>query len=177
MGRIRLPDPMKYCQSCGHLLARKRFPSGLEDITGFRARLYCGQRCMARAYMGKIKVPSDEASRRQSSRMVKQHCEKCGTLTKLNVHHLDENPQNNDPSNLMTLCASCHHRWHWEVGKMSLRRSGPCKVCATLSRKLGYCQKHYQRFRKYGDPLLTKRGNGLGIYFVREGPDGRLSKC
>jgi 5-methylcytosine-specific restriction endonuclease McrA len=26
----------------------------------------------------------------------------------MNVHHIDQNPNNNDPSNLITLCVRCH---------------------------------------------------------------------
>lgn len=34
------------------------------------------------------------------------------TRTSLAVHHLDENPANNDPSNLVTLCSTCHAVHH-----------------------------------------------------------------
>lgn len=46
---------------------------------------------------------------------VKDTCEKCGYRTKdptlkrdLDVHHRDGDHSNNDPSNLETLCPSCH---------------------------------------------------------------------
>jgi hypothetical protein len=39
-------------------------------------------------------------------------CERCGFVPEhpcqLDVHHRDGNHQNNDPSNLETLCANCH---------------------------------------------------------------------
>jgi hypothetical protein len=42
----------------------------------------------------------------------KNTCEKCGFiphhLCQLDVDHIDGNHMNNDPSNLMTLCANCH---------------------------------------------------------------------
>lgn len=42
----------------------------------------------------------------------KDHCEKCGfipvTMFQLDVDHIDGNHANNDPKNLMTLCANCH---------------------------------------------------------------------
>jgi hypothetical protein len=28
------------------------------------------------------------------------------------VHHLDENRNNNDPSNLIPMCPTHHHYWH-----------------------------------------------------------------
>lgn len=45
-------------------------------------------------------------------------CDKCGTLhmgdgsmrTCLTVHHLDHDPSNNHPDNLVSLCAPCHLR-------------------------------------------------------------------
>lgn len=39
-------------------------------------------------------------------------CEFCGfnpiTESQLDIHHKDGNHKNNDPKNLMTLCANCH---------------------------------------------------------------------
>ena len=42
----------------------------------------------------------------------KDCCEKCGSIKNLLVHHLDENRHNNDVSNLITLCKSCHQALH-----------------------------------------------------------------
>lgn len=46
-------------------------------------------------------------------------CTRCSSKTKLNIHHIDGNGsthleelQNNELSNLITLCASCHAREH-----------------------------------------------------------------
>lgn len=36
---------------------------------------------------------------------------------KLDVHHIDENKDNNHPSNLTCLCKKCHTKTHWEIGK------------------------------------------------------------
>lgn len=43
---------------------------------------------------------------------MKAACEMCGTNGRLLIHHLDKDPMNCDPSNLMTLCHPCHHEWH-----------------------------------------------------------------
>lgn len=53
----------------------------------------------------------------QYAKYRKDHCEYCGKdhlETKLTfvVHHRDGNPINNDPSNLITLCHSCHKLVH-----------------------------------------------------------------
>lgn len=43
-------------------------------------------------------------------------CEGCSFVAKhscqLDIHHIDENHFNNDPTNLQTLCANCHRLRH-----------------------------------------------------------------
>ena len=39
-------------------------------------------------------------------------CEGCGLNDDMSIHHIDENPNNNSPSNLQVLCRSCHGRRH-----------------------------------------------------------------
>jgi hypothetical protein len=36
------------------------------------------------------------------------HCQNCGLVKKLDVHHMDGNHYNNDPSNLLQVCRHCH---------------------------------------------------------------------
>lgn len=40
----------------------------------------------------------------------KSRCEVCGSKRHLVVHHKDGNRKNNNPSNLITLCWSCHEK-------------------------------------------------------------------
>mgnify|MGYP000871709821 CR=1 FL=1 len=40
----------------------------------------------------------------------KSRCERCGSTKNLMVHHKDHNRSNNEPSNLETLCWSCHEK-------------------------------------------------------------------
>jgi hypothetical protein len=42
----------------------------------------------------------------------KHTCQKCGSTEKLEVHHIDENPDNNVIENLVTLCQICHRSHH-----------------------------------------------------------------
>lgn len=99
----------------------------------------------------------------------KPACERCGGSQRLGTHHLDGNPANNEAANLMTLCPPCHTTWHWQHGKPR-RIPKPCSVCGNPSRRAGMCQKHFQRLRLYGDPLLTKRHVGLPYCLVRVSP-------
>ncbi|MGA7897829.1 MAG: HNH endonuclease [Nitrososphaeraceae archaeon] len=39
-------------------------------------------------------------------------CENCKTRNFEIIHHIDGNPNNNNPSNLLLLCAACHGKEH-----------------------------------------------------------------
>ena len=41
-----------------------------------------------------------------------QQCQIDSPTLILNVHHIDYNPQNNEPDNLVVLCRDCHVRLH-----------------------------------------------------------------
>jgi len=50
-----------------------------------------------------------------------RRCQLCGKTAKengrkLDVHHIDEDKHNLHPSNLVTLCASCHGKTRWDQG-------------------------------------------------------------
>jgi len=47
---------------------------------------------------------------------VKSECGECGKKESLDVHHKDRDYKNNEPSNLETLCHSCHMKLHWKNG-------------------------------------------------------------
>lgn len=168
MGRPKKPDPEKYCQACGKRLHRKKYPTTIEDMTAFKKRKYCNQNCMAKGMMkGNVKI----AGIRSRARKLKgKKCQNCGTIKNLQVHHKDLNPWNNDPSNLQTLCATCHMKWHWghDKNRRKKTKNFNCKICGKPARKLDMCQLHYQRYRKYGNPLMTKKKIGSHYELVKE---------
>jgi hypothetical protein len=51
-----------------------------------------------------------------------------------------------------------------------------CKVCGSDKRHAGhgYCIKHYKRFWKYGDPLLTKKHGGGANELMKVAPDASM---
>ncbi|MGL5690387.1 MAG: hypothetical protein ACRDD8_06135 [Bacteroidales bacterium] len=52
-------------------------------------------------------------------------CELCGAKGgRLEVHHCDGDHSNNDHENLKTLCASCHKKQHYEMGRTKMGRRG-----------------------------------------------------
>lgn len=152
------PDPEKYCEYCGKLMHRVRFSSGrLEDLTAFKRRKYCDRTCMRKAY---IKFDNEQSwsDAHTTARKVNElfndnqdTCELCGKVGRVDVHHIDENPQNNNPSNLQVLCRSCHMKIH--------RSRKICIVdgCNNFSScKEGYCDKHGYRYKRYGSPFIVK---------------------
>lgn len=95
---------------------------GKEKPSVFRRRRYCSRGCANRMQrLAHVKVDS-LYKRAKFEVPMKAACEVCGTSSDLTRHHLDENPANNAPENIQTLCRSCHTKWHWRNGKTIHRR-------------------------------------------------------
>lgn len=99
--------PPKTCQTCGAEFSRKRINGRMEDAAVYAKRKYCSLRCANTRTDIKPKTYLWRA--RQHRRTA---CEACGYTKRLAVHHCDQNQQNNDLSNLQTLCSHCHDFWH-----------------------------------------------------------------
>lgn len=110
MPRKPLDLPLKYCERCSAVMDRQRYGGRLEDASAYQKRRYCSLSCAnSRGNWG----DSSTATRREAHKFVKKACERCGASNpKLHVHHRDENPSNNSPGNLETLCPSCHKLAH-----------------------------------------------------------------
>ena len=145
MGRKKIPTPEKYCEYCGKKLERKVRPDGwLEPIYWFSRRKYCDVYCAGKASsicrLSKD-TTSPKTSRQRARHMLPQSsCELCGKNGYTEVHHKDKNPLNNDPSNLMRLCKSCHRKQHAVKEK--------CIICGEPMKGHGLCSKHWQAWRK-----------------------------
>lgn len=143
--------PEKHCEFCGELLVRKRFKSGtIEDRTVFIKRKFCNETCFHSSLRINI---TDDYSRVLAREHRKDKCEDCPATENLQVHHIDENPQNNDPANLATLCASCHTKRHWAAGKKPAKPKNirPCIICGASppqGLKKDRCPLHYQQFKR-----------------------------
>ena len=167
MPRPALPTPIKYCRHCGVQLERKTINGRLEDRGVFMRRLYCDRKCMALA-MVKENCASPSHSRAKAHQQVKSACEVCGATGKLHVHHRDENPSNNSPLNLMTLCPSCHCLSHSPRTMADGVTLKPCAHCAMPSVKQGLCNTHLSRLKRHGHPLAKKRKTASGWILMYE---------
>lgn len=103
------PAPVKYCESCGMLMERKRFNGRLEDYGVFLRRKRCSQSC------ANTREDIQDNSHRWRARKIlkRDFCVECGTTEGLHVHHKDRDPANNNLLNLVVLCGSHHLKLHW----------------------------------------------------------------
>ena len=152
-----MKDAKIHCGYCRKQLVRKRFNGRLEDRSIFLRRKYCNRECFARGMLKDDATKS--ALMKRANKLCGEHCEACGTQNRIGTHHRDGNIRNNSKKNRMTLCPTCHTKWHWENGKTMPKRSRrTCSVCGKRERThAGLCGTHYQRQRKYGDPHLTQK--------------------
>jgi len=162
-----IPTPPKFCHHCGVQLTRKTINGRMEDRGVFLRRIYCNRQCMALA-MVKETCTSKSHTRMKAHRQVKPACQNCGKTGKLHVHHRDENPSNNSPSNLMTLCPSCHRLCHSPRMMADGLTPKPCAHCANPSVRQGLCGTHLSRLKRYGHPLAKKRKTASGWVLMYE---------
>ena len=156
----RKQGPERFCLKCGNKLERKEFGGRLEDFSVFLKRKYCSREC---SWTDSLKESvSLSGAYKRATKLKAGVCVECTSTSLLGVHHKDRNPLNNLSENLVTLCASCHTRLHWKEGKTSWKQRASCKVCGNPAKGHGLCLKHYQRWKKYGDPHLTKRSGRTG---------------
>lgn len=147
------PHEVRYCAYCGKPMERKRLSNGeLLSWNHYNRQKYCDRECMRAAFRAKPKKgKSWEAVHKQARQLLPDGCcEICGSNKNVDVHHIDGNPQNNDLSNLQRLCRSCHIKVHHPYKT--------CSICGKRVKGYGYCNKHYIRFKKYGDPLMGAKG-------------------
>lgn len=163
---------MKACKNCLEPIVARTGESPAQVTR----RVFCNRQCMKEWMLGQIKIPNVTNSRRQSGAMAEKACDGCGaTNVRLNVHHVDENPLNNSPLNLRTLCASCHGRSHSPNFTTTGEQRRPCMHCSKPAQKRGLCWGHHVRLKRYGDPLVTKRKRGSSWVLVASplGPSRR----
>lgn len=165
--KITKPTPEKYCVYCGKKLERKFYNGRREDLSCFKRRKYCGIECMKRAFIktdGYHSSIQAHTSARKIKYLIEERpkvCEICGSISNIDVHHKDMNYNNNNADNLMVVCRSCHMKLH--------KKKQTCIMCGRPAKGYGYCNMHYIRYKKYGDPLYYQGKIVLPTFTERKG--------
>ena len=79
-----------------------------------REKMTCSYSCSNTYFRSGINNPNwkEDSYRSTCFHFHKKECVVCGENKVVEVHHLDENPKNNSPSNLIPLCPTHHQYWH-----------------------------------------------------------------
>lgn len=147
----------KECQYCGKSFYRKRYTKKYEDVAIFKKRKYCSRDCMRKAFLNIGENNNTWSATHEIARNInelilkKDSCEKCGKSEgMLDIHHKDNDENNNNLDNLTCLCRSCHNKTHRPAKRCSING------CNNKVKGHGYCDKHYQRFKRYGNPYTVR---------------------
>lgn len=95
LSNIDKDERIALCQCCGWVRIQRR---GDKDGKAWKCEKANNQRAAVRD--------------RPYRQFLKEFCERCDFVPEhtcqLDIHHRDNDHSNNDPSNLMTICANCH---------------------------------------------------------------------
>lgn len=118
----------RICEYCGkEFTLNPRMGINWADKT--RRGRFCGVNCKIESQKGKRVSVGTEFKKTKTKQDQKNHprylngiwsyqrwrkasCENCESRENLHVHHLDRNRENNELSNLRTLCKDCHWEYH-----------------------------------------------------------------
>ena len=110
------------CRQCGVSFRRRAYMAQWSQERG----PFCGFRCYGAWQSAHCKGPENpnhrddansrgswnhETGRQAAIARDGERCCDCHSTDSLHVHHLGD-PDNHDPGNLLTLCASCHRKRH-----------------------------------------------------------------
>jgi hypothetical protein len=108
----------KECHRCGN----EFIFSGRLKTKQYEIAKFCSRSCANSRQSWWDKSDNEFKSRSYRAIAKKHHelkCVVCGFDKIVAIHHIDENKQNNDPTNLIPLCPNhhemCHSKWKCEV--------------------------------------------------------------
>lgn len=129
------------CGNCGKMTYRSPAQlSGSPRTYG----VFCSKRCAGLAIRGEknayfehgrmaaLYPPEFPAIKPRILKRDGRKCLLCGAHSGLHVHHIDRDRENNDPSNLATLCRDCHSAQH----RHRISAEGATELAMLLSRLL-----------------------------------------
>lgn len=103
----RVLEQPKGCENCGMSMFRRRYGERLEDLSVFNRRRFCSLSCANTRL-----VLTKHGYSWRARKHLRISCEACGSMQKLEAHHVDQDKANNQPENIQTLCSPCHDFWH-----------------------------------------------------------------
>ena len=103
------PINLKLCVVCNNPI--KKLRHGNKD---FNKQVTCSYACSNKLFRSGPKNGNwkEETYRSTCFYYHKKECIICGEDKIIEVHHLDENKNNNKPENLVPLCPTHHQYWH-----------------------------------------------------------------
>jgi hypothetical protein len=105
------------CVECGAQLSRKG-PQRCRSCSVKATTEGSWNQRQAQAALTNRKASETTARYRKLVQMqAKPQCEGCGSAIRLQIHHIDRDPWNCEPSNLRTYCDPCHKAWHVRHGR------------------------------------------------------------
>lgn len=173
--RKDIKEEEKYCKFCNEKLERKRFNGRLEDFGVFKKREYCSRECMRKDWL-KIgdnhnqTYSNAHTTARKINELIlkKENCEICGSKENLDIHHLDENWNNNNLDNLICLCRSCHMKEHHnKETEYKIRKLTPIEVW----RLMGFKDEQFNKAKSSGmsdSQLYKQAGNSICVPVLEE---------
>jgi hypothetical protein len=149
---------MKRCAYCGKELRREL------QLPSMAHRKFCDRACMRKGFTGRRTATSVSwtMGHYYARQLVPEGpCTQCGKERGSDVHHVDGDHTNNEPSNLRRLCRSCHIKAHRssshcpqghefdDANTYVNPRTGhrTCKRCRSDKMKLAYYRKTGQMER------------------------------
>ena len=79
-------------------------------------------------------------------------CEICGEADAFGAYYIDGNLSNKDSSNILHICKACE----------KTQRRTKCIICGAYGHiRKKYCNLHYIRYRKYGNPIEIRQWENL----------------
>lgn len=149
----------KKCLGCENIISGA--PSKIKD------RKYCSVKCACKFNPQLISKTGKNHNRyisgigtyrKEALSHYEKSCIKCGHTKKVIVHHIDENRKNNNLSNLMILCESCHVKIHKPP---VIKKCNRCNVTIKDSRNghIKYCSRYCLYYRNYPNKDFSKTKN------------------
>lgn len=80
---------------------------------------------------------------------------RCGETSGLEVHHIDGNPSNHDPANLLVLCAVCHAR--------VTRGDIPRQACKMIKREVSLRSASPDQLQQMRDEIIFEMRSLMGL--------------